>query len=653
MLRKAFAVIALGGLAAFVLGASGFFALRLYSAPLEHGLLSQTRRLQDLARDLQDEAQNISQADFAALAALRRDDARIGALMGRWRDEYTGGWRPAQAMVPVDRLRGVLARWKITHGQIADLLARERVLKGISRAITMLDKTADSLLSQSEKVVSDLINGGAGSRDVYLASRQIVLIQRISQHLHNLLKPSAWSGAFDQSAGYEDLVRDSALFEHNLEAMLKGDRRLEISRTPDAGVRQRLRDNGRLFASVNRDIGQILSMVPVLQDVRQTVQALRTSSRTFAEDSGGLSQDLVTLRSRHDTVFAALYLAALAALLTLLTFGVYERRRFRGRLDFSLAQSRQFKQALSALQPALEGLARGEMAAAELDAVPGVEGVIVPFNQTVARWRNTLTAIKGWTTKLGPLVERVNAAAGKVAEGAARQIEGVTASSAGLNRALSTVDQASTRVADTSRALEVLKAGAAAARTRMNETMGPDRAAARHAREQAERIDALVGRLNALAQGVEELSVMVLHLLVRFQDAGQAGHEPVSYANRALQVAHQCTEAVEQLDQGLTRIHEESGQLPVEDEPLKRQMEEYLTAADAHSDRVAGLLQETAPLLAELTAVLLSASDDLDSVHEYTMQASNETADASGEGKRIAELVEHIGRSIDQYNIMP
>ncbi|HKJ22865.1 MAG TPA: hypothetical protein VKA13_07230, partial [Gammaproteobacteria bacterium] len=213
------------------------------------------------------------------------------------------------------------------------------------------------------------------------------------------------------------------------------------------------------------------------------------------------------------------------------------------------------------------------------------------------------------------------------------------------------------------------KAGGATARRQVQEAAAQEQrggaspaAAGEPAGDGAPPIDALVGELDSLARGVEELSVMVLHLLVRIQDAGQAGHEPVSYANRALQVAHQCTEAVERLDEGLTQLREGDSrravdearpdQLPARYESFLRQMDEHFAAMDNQSERIAGLLRETAPLLGELTAALLSMSDDLDNIHEYTMHASNETADALKSGKRIAELVDHIGRSIDKYHIM-
>ncbi len=657
MLKKTFASITLGVLGALVLAAGVFFVWRLYTAPLEHRLLTQTRNLQDLARDLRDGAQDIDQGNISALAALRRDDARIETLMDRWRAGDAGAWRPAAWVIPVERIRRLTAQWKVTHQQVTELLGREQVLKGIGRAIAMLDQTATSLLSQSEKIVGDLVEGGGDDRDVYFASRQIVLIQRISQHLHTLLKPTAWSGAFTESPGYKDLVSDAALFEHTLEALLKGDRRLGVSRARDAGVQQRLRDNGKMFVAINRDIGQILAMVPVLQDIRHTMRSLHASSREFARDGDGLADALVTYRARYDTLFAAAYLTGAAALVMLFAYGVYDRRRFQGRLDFSLAQNKRFKQALSDLQPVLAGLAKGEVSAGELETGAGVEGVIVPFNQAMAQWRNTLIAIKGWTAKLTPLVEQVNAAAARVAQDTGRQVEGTTASSASLNRALPTVDQAAGRIAEISAALETLKAGGATARRRVQEATVQELRG-----DGAQPIDALVGELDSLARGVEELSVMVLHLLVRIQDAGQAGHEPVSYANRALQVAHQCTEAVERLDEGLTQLREGDSrravdearpdQLPARYESFMRQMDEHFAAMDNQSERIAGLLRETAPLLGELTAALLSMSDDLDNIHEYTMHASNETADALKSGKRIAELVDHIGRSIDKYNIM-
>lgn len=668
MLKRRFEYITVGVLAAAVLAAAVYFALRLYSTPLQRRLSSQLEQLQAHSLGLQDGARDVAGGDFSALPKIKEEDAAVAAIIRRLRRQYTTGGLPAASVMPGPEMRKVLEDWDRTHKHAATLLAKERVLKGTQRLVDMLDRTADTLLAQSETIVQALVKQGVADRQVYFASRQITLIQRISRDLHELLRPAGWGTAFTSSPSYTAIVNDAAVFEHTLEAMLRGDARLGIAPVNDADMSGRLRENAQLFGAINRDIGQILAMVPDLQGVRRTTQALRASSGRLAQDSNALAAAVIGYRARHDAIFVTVYLVALGALCLLFVYGVYTQRAFRGQLDFNTAQNRRYKEIMSRLKPTLEQLARGEVAGRGIEAGDGMEGVIEPFNQAVAKWRDTMVALGGWTGQLAPLVERINTAAGNIAHDHGRQVEGTTTASATLNRLLPAMEALSSQAADALKAVEALAGDRAAAGGRPAETAAAEARTLTPAvgdDAEAQQIDGLIAQVALLTEGIEHLSAMVLHLLIRTQNTepgGQPGQEPVPYANKALQVAHQCTEAVDGLNQGLARLRDESGRRtaasasPGESEVPQaahtQDADERVRVTGARVSRIGDMLRAMPRQLSEQAAAVISVSDDMDKIHEYTMHASNETADVARSLKRVADLIEHIRRSVEHYDIL-
>ena len=77
-----------------------------------------------------------------------------------------------------------------------------------------------------------------------------------------------------------------------------------------------------------------------------------------------------------------------------------------------------------------------------------------------------------------------------------------------------------------------------------------------------------------------------------------------------------------------------------------------MTLVDSAIAQINAVLRDMPQLLSEQGAAILSVSDDMDKIHEYTMQLSNGSADVSRAVKRIADSVDHIRRDVDQYKII-
>lgn len=664
MIKKALERLTVALLVAAMLIGAAYFCVRLYSAPLEQRFLSLSGELQVRARGLRDGMHDIVRSDFSAVSEIKEDGGRIDEIVAQLRQTYAGGGTLVSLVVPAGDVNSLAVGWDDMQQQLGSLLANQAVLERVGRSFGRLDDTTQSIMSHSQAIVQILLNKRAPAREIALASRQLLLAQQINSHLHVILRPAV---DFTKTADYSAVAKNTALFERTLEAMLNGDATLGIMRLTGTSAVKELRLIGELFRDMSNEVGALLEAAPVLLKVRHTADDLVVTSGDFERTAAKLSNTVIGYQARHDATFIAIYLLGVAAVFVLFLYSLAMYRTFKSRLEFTTAQSMRYKDVISRMRQSLERLARGEVTPGDVEMRDGMEGVIAPFNQATGRVRQTVKIVKTRAMELPSFIERIKAAADRMVQASSRQIENTTAASGTMNRLLPAMENLSRQVADSLRALDALKTDCAASHGLIREaeahinTIHASLPMPGGASSPA-RIDGLVEQVGALTKGVEQLSVMVLHLIIKAHGVGQQDHEPVPYANNALQIAHQCTEAADQLNDGLIELRDEAPQAPSAERPrdealitqgrLLAEADQKLTLVDSAIAQINAVLRDMPQLLSEQGAAILSVSDDMDKIHEYTMQLSNGSADVSRAVKRIADSVDHIRRDVDQYKII-
>lgn len=664
MIKKALQRLTVALLVTAMLVGAAYFCLRLYSTPLEQQFLSLTGELQVRARGVRTGLQDIVQSDFSSMSQVKEDGARIDAIVTRLRQAYGSGGSLVSLVVPAGDVGKLVAAWGDMHKRLDGLLINQTVLERVDRSFVRLDDATQSIMAHSQTIVRILAHKHAPARVISLASRQLLLAQRINSHLHLILRPTV---DFTQTADYSAVVKDTSLFERTLEALLNGDTAMGVMRLTGTDAAKELRATGDLFRDMSNEVGKIMEAAPVLLDVHRTADDLLTASGDFGRAAARLSNAMIDYQARHDTTFVAIYLLGVAAVSVLSLYGLAVYRAFKNQLEFTTAQSLRYKDVVNRMRQSLEHLARGDITLGDVEMREGMEGVITPFNQATGRIRQTVNVIKTRAMDLPPLIERIESAVAGMDLASSRQIEETTAASGTMNRLLPAMENLSRQAADALRALEALKADCAASRGFIGEAEAHINAMqlpapAVGSMPSAGHINALLDQVSQLSKGVEQLSVMVLHLIIKAHGVSQQEHEPVPYANNALQIAHQCSEAADQLNSGLMELRGAAGEAPAPEKlqgevpaaQLRRlgEADVRLSLVDSAIAQINAVLHDMPQLLNQQGAAVLSVSDDMDKIHEYTMELSNGTADVSRAIKHITESVDQIRREIDQYKII-
>ena len=149
--------------------------------------------------------------------------------------------------------------WK-TFGKNADTVLRaEGTIRMLSEFVGAINETMPDLLALSDEVVSLMIESGASASQIYIASRQLMLVPRISVNANKVLQ-----GGVGSSAAAERFGRDAALFGRVLKGMVKGDRKMNVKRVRDPDARDKLKEVSEQFETVHELVGRVLEQTPAL-----------------------------------------------------------------------------------------------------------------------------------------------------------------------------------------------------------------------------------------------------------------------------------------------------------------------------------------------------------------------------------------------------
>jgi len=300
------------------------------------------------------------QAGILALQAdaLDSNRARLASI-----PELLKSLQPPPAHVltpPPPSLRVLRDLWKRAIRQISllNVLAPMR-LKLLADA-EHLQRVSNSLMVISDSAVDALVAAEAPLQQIRVASRQLMLLQRMSANLRRLLEPE--TGLL---VAVDRLGRDAVVFGEVTTALLNGNSELGIERVTDANAREILVSAGRDFRNLVLAVEAVIEGAEARSKLqlaalrlRPTLQALETQTRFLQQRMAERGQDRL-LQPVHVLLLSALTSVSLFAAVIL---GFSDRRsrarQWRELQRRSGEQRDTLEEQRQTLNQELEGLAR-------------------------------------------------------------------------------------------------------------------------------------------------------------------------------------------------------------------------------------------------------------------------------------------------------
>ncbi|MCK5386182.1 MAG: type IV pili methyl-accepting chemotaxis transducer N-terminal domain-containing protein, partial [Gammaproteobacteria bacterium] len=210
-----------------------------------------------LSQQLAKLASQAARADIKAFPPLQKD-----------RNEFdeTLEWHISGA-VGLGMMTELEDTWRKYKTSIDTILRRREVVTNMRSLISSINEQIPNLLAVSDEVVTIMAEQGAPPDQIYIATRQLMLTQRISSNVNRVL-----GGGEEAITAADRFGRDAALFGRVVEDMLRGNRNLGIKRITHPESREKLKAVQTLFKALRGQVGAILERSPEMFQVSDAAE---------------------------------------------------------------------------------------------------------------------------------------------------------------------------------------------------------------------------------------------------------------------------------------------------------------------------------------------------------------------------------------------
>lgn len=549
-------------------------------------------------------------------------------------------------------------------GKNADtVLNAEGTIRMLSEFVGAINEAMPNLLALSDEVVSLMIESGASASQIYIASRQLMLVPRISVNANKVLQ-----GGVGSSAAAEHFGRDAALFGRVLTGMLNGDRKMNVSRVTYPDARDKLKEVTEQFEIVQELVSRVLEQTPALFAAQKASTNMVKKSETLLASTTDLQNAFTQLGDNRFATTTLANLLGAAALLILFWLGYKIQKDTRTRLAETAQQNKQNQDAILRLLDEIGDLAIGDLTTTATVTEDITGAIADAINYTIDQLRRLVSTINETTVQVSSAAQETQATAMHLAEASDHQAEQITAASAAVNEMAISIDTVSSNAAQSSavatRSMDIAKKGALAVQ---NTIRGMDTI-----REQIQETSKRIKRLGESSQEIgdmvelindiaDQTNILALNAAIQAAMAGESGRGFAVVADEVQRLAEKSTAATRQIEALVKTIQSDTNEAVasmeastsqvVEGAKLALNAGESLEEIENVSTHLADLTTSISESAQQQATAASSISESMNVIQEVTTQTSAGTNETSASIGNLADLSNELRKSVAGFKL--
>ncbi|MEW8085379.1 MAG: methyl-accepting chemotaxis protein [Candidatus Thiodiazotropha endolucinida] len=623
---------------------------------------------QVLAQRIAKYAISAARGELQSFAPLKKSRDRFDNIMWELKNGTKSQGLPASPIEVMPTVRNLENKWLELQGNIDEILKAQENILAIDEFSAVVSEFVPQLQELSEELAEVLINSNAPRRQIYIATEQEMLIQRINSNVNLVLE-----GGQETAAAIDQFSRDADFFGRILQGLLNGDKELGIAKVDDKIAKQRLADVSTLFATINDNTTEIISNIPDVLPALEAASVVNNSSdnvsnaaeeliAAFGESPGRFS----VLGIKAGPVMIAVFGAA--AVLFLVLLGVQLIMDAQRREQASKQQNEANQKAILQLLDEMGDLADGDLTVTA-SVTEDITGAIADsINYAIEALRELVTTINSTSEQVSGATQESRATAMHLAEASEHQAEQITQANESIKTMTQAIDQMSQDATESAevakRSVEIASTGADTVR---NTISGMD-----NIREQIQETSKRIKRLGESSQEIgdiveliddiaDQTNILALNAAMQAAMAGEAGRGFAVVADEVQRLAERSINATKQIEALVKTIQADTNEAVtsmeastsgvVKGATLAEDAGEALKEIESVSQYIADLTGKIASSAQDQSSQSVTVKDTMSVIQEITNQTSEGTHQTANSIGMLADLSDQLQKSVAGFRL--
>jgi len=646
-----------------ILAAFGIFNYVATNTKHDKDYINITGELRVLSQSIVKDAVESSSANVEAFKQLKLTRNLFEQNLNYLRDGDSEKGLPASPDNVSEQLDAVSKLWNEFGTNADTILQAEGTIRMLSEFVGAVNETMPTLLAVSDEVVSIMIESGANASQVYVASRQLMLIPRISVNANKVLQ-----GGQGAASAADRFGRDAALFGRVLDAMIKGNKKMNIRRVRDPDARDKLAEVSELFETVHDLVGRILDQTPTLFEAQNASNNMVLKSKQLLDLTTNLMNAYSDLESSRPINAFIGYIFGFVALGLLVFLGLKMGAETRRRLHETAETNRRNQDAIMRLLDEIGDLASGDLTA-QATVTEDITGAIADaINYAIDALRRLVSTINETTVQVSSAAQETQATAMHLAEASDHQAEQITAASAAINEMAISIEHVSNNATESStvanKSVEIAKKGSRAVQDTIfgmdsiREQIQETSKRIKRLGESSQQIGDMVELINDIA---DQTNILALNAAIQAAMAGESGRGFAVVADEVQRLAEKSTDATKQIEALVKTIQSDTNEAVASMEQstagvvtgaqLALRAGEALEEIENVSTHLADLTQSISDSAQQQSTAASSISESMNVIQEVTTQTSAGTNETSASIGNLAELSNELRKSVSGFKL--
>ncbi|MBT5231695.1 MAG: chemotaxis protein [Methylococcales bacterium] len=651
----------------------------------DKGYISRAGEMQVLAQQIATYALSASRGSEKAFKQLSEKRDRFIVLM----NELDGNTKllPKSPKEVRNEFDLVAENWNSLRIFADEILKGKQSIQQVDKSVKAITEGMRALEKQVKSTIGIMVKKKADHKQIYFASRQLQLAQRIENDVSKV-----FGGSGDVEQAIKDFKEHSVLFGKVLEAMLsKGGKVLEREVTRrgktrtvkesiqqvDPAAQQKLRSVAMSFTTVEHNAKQIIDTSEALikalsaagqvtgasDNLDSSISALLTG---YKGSPGRLSIGVGSKSLKLG--FTTISILGGLAVMLLVVLGFQLLVDAKRRESYSKEMNERNQQAILRLLDEMEYLADGDLTV-QATVTEDVTGAIADaINNAIETLRVLVTTINKTSDQVTSSAQETRSTASELTQATEQQtvqIENVGESISSIARSIEQVSNDSVESEEVAqKSMDAATRGAAKVRSTIH---GMD-----NIREQIQETSKRIKRLGESSQEIgdiveliddisDQTNILALNAAMQAAMAGEAGRGFAVVADEVQRLAERTGSATKQIEALVKTIQADTNEAVrsmetstsgvVEGAKLAEEAGEALSEIETVSSQIADLIKRISDATQQQSGAAVKVSDTMAVIQDLTKTTSDGTLHTADSIGNLADLADDLQKSVAGFRL--